>query len=480
MKIQIGTEYQRLSELTRMCGGELVGADGDIRAVCTDSREAGADTLFVALRGERTDGHAHIPDALARGCTAVLCEERPEVSSALSLIVVKNALEALAAMGAAYLGGFSLVRVAVTGSVGKTTTKEILHSVLSQRFKTYKTEANYNSLIGMPLSALGVSKADRAAVFEMGMSARGEISTMSRVARPDVAMITCIGTSHMEYLGSRENIARAKLEILDGLREGGLLILDGDESLLRTLPEGNYRVLRVCMRDGGDVRADNISCAPELDRMVFDVLLPDGSVWKGLEVPGVGDAVVKDAMYAITAAWSLGLTAQEVRRGLGFYRTVGPRQRQIFLGGVTVLEDCYNAAPESTRAALGALATLAKGRGGRAIAVLGDMRELGRESVARHREIGALAQTRGVCRLMTLGEMGAEIAAGALAAGMPAEDIRVIRATGEGDMEQAARELSAVLRENDVVLIKASRALAAERVTRALSRILTPHAPETP
>lgn len=472
MKIQIGTEHRMLSELARMCGGDLFGVDRQIRAICTDSREATADTLFVALRGEKTDGHAYIPDAVMQGCRAVLCEQRPMCSD-VSGILVDKAVTALSDMAGAYLKCLSPVRVAVTGSVGKTTTKEILHSVLSQRFKTYKTEANYNSLIGMPLSVLGVGTQDQAAVFEMGMSARGEIETMSRIACPDVAIITSIGTSHMEYLGSRENIARAKLEILCGLRDGGLLIVDGDEPLLRSLPKGAYRVLRVCMSDTqGDVHAENVTCAAELDRMLFDVYLPDGRRWREMQIPGIGDAMVKDAMYGIAAAWSLGLTEQQIREGLMRYQTVGPRQRQICLGTVTVLEDCYNAAPESVRAALGALMTLAKGRGGRAIAVLGDMRELGQESIAWHRKIGALAKECGVSHLVTLGEMGAEIARGAKEAGMSTTTIRVFSKTE--DVQEAARFLTTVIQPHDVVLIKASRALAAERVTQALQTFLFP------
>ena len=235
MKIEIGRKTYRLSDIARSCGGYLVGADRPIKTICTDSREVNRGSLFVALRGERTDGHAFIMQVLKEGCEAVLCEKFPALPEAMdvSAVVVPDTHRALSDMAEEYIRDESLVRVAVTGSVGKTTTKEFLCAVLGQRFKTYKTEANYNSTIGMPMSVMGLDGSFEAAVFEMGMSARGEIAQLSRVVHPDVALITNIGSSHLEHLKTRENIALAKLEIITGLKDGGLLVVNGDEPLLR-------------------------------------------------------------------------------------------------------------------------------------------------------------------------------------------------------------------------------------------------------
>ncbi|MBR5797370.1 MAG: UDP-N-acetylmuramoyl-tripeptide--D-alanyl-D-alanine ligase [Clostridia bacterium] len=468
MKIEIGIKTYMLSDVARSCGGYLMGADRPIKSICTDSREAGEGVLFVALCGERTDGHNYIMQVLQQGCDAVLCEKFPCVPEVMdvSAVVVPNTLRALSDMAAEYIRDRRLLRVAVTGSVGKTTTKEFLCAVLGQRFKSYKTEANYNSTVGMPMTVMSVTPSHEAAIFEMGMSARGEIAQLSRVVTPDVALITNIGSSHLEYLKTRENIALAKLEITTGLREGGLLVVNGDEPLLRGLQHDRYTIRTVAVHTEGDYTVSEIHQSPERWETVFDITTPNGTVFRRMSIPAIGTHMVYDAAYAVTIGLELGMSESEIRAGLMNYQNEALRQNLVPIGDITVLADCYNAAPESMCEALHVLVSYAKARGGRAVAVLGDMRELGEATRRMHETVGEEATTLGVSCLMTLGELGVSIAEGALGAGMPDDSIVMVRELD--DLTPAAEQLWRLLRPGDVILLKASRAIAAERMIFAL------------
>ena len=299
------------------------------------------------------------------------------------------------------------------------------------------------------------------------MSGQGEIRRMSLAARPDIAIITNIGSSHLEYLETRENIAKAKLEIAQGLREGGLLLLNGDEPLLRGVGHGAYRVQTVTLDGDGDYRGCNIVLHPSEECTTFDLHTPDG-ILKDFCIPAVGKHMVYDAIFAYVAGKELGLEEQSIRQGLLTYRSSGLRQRLLPMGDITVLEDCYNAAPESMRAALYVLGSFAKERHCRSIAVLGDMRELGMESRYLHEQIGVYAVEQGVSVLMTLGELGASIAEGAMGAGMG--DDCVLMHRDLSDLDCAAEVLMSQLQPGDIVLVKASRGVAAERLIEALRR----------
>lgn len=473
MRIDIGTKEYMLSDVVRSCGGYLVGADRPIRNICTDSREAYDGGLFVALGGARTDGHQYIMQVIQQGCSAVLCEKFPSLPEMMdvSAVIVPDTLRALSDMAAEYIRDKRFLRVAVTGSVGKTTTKEFLCSVLSERFKCYKTEANYNSTIGMPMSVMGITPSVEAAVLEMGMSARGEIAQLSRIVQPDVALITNIGSSHLEHLKTRENIALAKLEIVTGLADGGLLIVNGDEPLLRGLQHPRYRIRSVAVHTEGDYTVEAIHQNPEVWETVFDLHTPDGTTLHRMVIPAIGTHMVYDAAYAVAIALELGMSEEEIRRGLLNYQNEVLRQNLIPLGEITILADCYNAAPESMCEALHVLSSYAKAKGGRAVAVLGDMRELGEATRRMHETVGEEAATLGISCLMTLGELGTSIAEGALGAGMADENICMIRDLD--DLTFAARKLWTMLKAGDVVLLKASRAIAAERMIEALRAVQT-------
>ena len=486
MKITLATPMTA-SVLSLMAGGSLTHTgvtDPTITHICTDSREADEHTLFCAIRGERVDGHDYIQKAASLGCSAFLCERLPQDAPSAAYIVVEDTVNALSVLARAYRETVNdLSVVAVTGSVGKTTTKEMTAAVLSRGKSLFKKDGNFNSTIGLPLSFMEISSDTDCAVLEMGMSGRGEIAAMTTAVRPNIAVIANIGSSHLEYLGSRENIARAKLEIARGLSKGGILLLNGDEPLLAELGQdfgedlpvipAGIRTLRVSLAgaENADYRAENIR--QEDGGMVFDLTTPAG-VWESLYIPAVGEHLVWAASFAAAVGQLEGLTEGQVREGLATYRPANMRQNIRSVGGITVIEDCYNAAPESMKAALSVLAlTAASAPSARRIAVLGDMKELGEDTVALHRSAGRAAFERGVDMLVTVGELGAEIAQGALEAGMSPDAVRI---TGGADTYAATADyLKAILREGDHVLFKASRSMKLETVAEAVMQGLGNH-----
>ena len=489
MLINLGAGKMNISEAAACCGGYVVGPrDAFFEGICTDSREAKANILFVALRGEKSDGHNYIPTACKVGCNCVIAERHDAlIPEGVSALIVPDSQAALADIAAAYRMRLQCRRVAVTGSVGKTTTKEFVSAVLSEKYKTHKTRGNYNSLIGMPLSLLETPADSEIAVLEMAMSSFGEIEKMSLITHPDVALITNIGSAHMEMLGSRENICRAKFEIMTGLEPGGTLILNGDEPMMLNYPgkPENTLYVALCNIDSDffahNIRSDDEGC-------LFDISA-GGQEFCDIRIPALGYHNV----YAATFAWAVGtvfsMSEDEIRRGLLEYRSADMRQKIYGLAGITVIEDCYNASPESMRAAIDVLCGLKANRqsaagvsaGGeirgissgkascRSVALLGDMRELGINSEMYHRSVGAYAAERGIDLLFTLGSLARGIAAGALAAGMSDDNIFVN--IDENTYAATAAELAGTLREGDILLLKASRALQAERVLGSLREI---------
>lgn len=457
-----------------MCGGRLWndrGAELPVDGICTDSRESDKTTVFCALRGERVNGHDYIESALAAGCRCVLCEKSCEAieEAGAAAVVVKDTEMALAHFANAYRQALSCRSVAVTGSVGKTTAKELIASVLSVRHKTFRTPGNHNSLIGLPLAMTEIPADTAWAVLEMGMSDFGEIERLSVVAEPDIAVITNIGTAHMEQLGSRENICRAKLEVLCGLRRGGTLLLNGDEPLLRNVGGKSYRTVYVSTkRENAQFFAKNIRV--EKDRTLFDVVW-NGRQEQALCVRVMGRHNVNAALFAFAIGTMSGMTPDEIRAGLLLYEPSGYRQNLTHCGGVTFLEDCYNASPESMHAALEVLRDYSQQNGRRSVAVLGDMLELGSQSGALHRRVGAHLATLGIDRLVTVGKNANQIAIGARQMGMSPN--AVTRTSDSNDVEGIASQLAESVQEGDVILFKASRAVGLERVIAALKEKLS-------
>ena len=470
MKIKLGLGKISMEKITEYAKGELYNFAPDvcqITHICTDSREADENTLFIATRGERVDGHDYILSASERGCKCFVCEYVPSDASgkALAFCVVENSLEAFANIGRGYRGQSPIKSVAITGSVGKTTTKELMACVTRECYNTYSTSGNFNSVIGMPMSLMEADGECELGVFEMGMSGFSEISAMSRAAEPDIGLVVNIGSSHLEYLGTRANIAKAKLEIADGMKSGGTLILNGDEPLLKNAREItrrddiNYVYTSVLGSEGATYRAENIRLSDS--GSVFD-MYADGETISDIEICVPGIHVVNNALMVLTAAHILGIDVEKMKAGIKKYIPVGDRQRIFDKGDFKIIADCYNAAPESMRAALDVLNTVA--HGGRKIAVLGDMKELGKNSDSLHFDLGQhVARVADI--LITIGESAALIADGASYSDMDKNNIYKLSAD---EINAACEKIREIGQKGDTVLVKASRSMKLERIIEEL------------
>ncbi len=446
--------YRKLSisELAAFTGGEITGnADCNMRfgGVSTDSRDDMKGCIFAAIRGERFDGHDYADSAAEHGAGLVICEKK--CTDRCPCLTVDDTVAALERMAKAIMGELSPLTLAVTGSVGKTTTKQLMYSLMSTKYNTHLTAGNFNNLLGVPLTVFGLRKEHKAAVLEFGMSARGEISALSRTGMPDIAVITNIGSSHLEYLGTRENIAAAKLEIRDGLKPGGKLILNGDEPLLAGIEGAVYVSAK-------DVNAHTFIYNIRVSETgtFFDLRIKDMTL-ADVYIPAVGEHTAFDAALAMTAAYYAGIDRDNLIKGAAEFENTGMRQ-QIYdtEKGVKVIRDCYNAAPESMRASINVLKRLGNGR---KIAVLGDMLELGEDSDSLHYGVGKYAAENGADILIAFGERAENIALGAEEGGA-----EVYRYPDISSPDAAADRLCEILRSGDTVLFKASRGIAIERI----------------
>jgi len=462
MKVTLGKKAISIVELSSACGGLIVPANnGDltVNSVCTDSREAGEGVLFCAMRGERVDGHDYIGKAFDLGSRYALCERIPENADIESsaFTVVPDTVRALNALAAAYSADRKYKTVAITGSVGKTTTKEFIATVLPEG-KTYKTKGNYNSTIGLPLSVLEIPEETEFAVLEMGMSGRGEIELMSNTAHPDIAVITNVGTSHLEHLGTRENILAAKLEIVSGMSENGVLLINGDDDMLKSIDVG-VKTMSVGINAPADFRAVNIRS--DISGMRFDIDTVNGTV-KDVFIPTVGNHNIYAALFAYAVASLSGVSDGDVKNRLSEFEKPKMRQNIFDVGGITIIEDCYNASPESMRAALDVLSIISAERGGaRTVALLGNMLELGENTAALHRGVGEYAAEKGIDKLFTFGDLALNIAIGA--------NIKdTVCMTDISEHGLAANILLGTLKKGDILLVKASRGVAAEKIIEIL------------
>ncbi len=368
-----------LSEICRLLGVEFSGEDITVNGISTDSRRVKRDELFVALKGENFDAHDFIPNITE---AAGVVYERACGDTPLFRIPVKSTVEALGLIGKNnFIKADIPLTVTLTGSVGKTTTKDMCALVLSKKYNTYKTQGNKNNHIGLPQTLLSLEPSHEAFVCEMGMNHSGELSYLCTLVKSDVSLITNIGNSHIENLGSRENIARAKLEILEGLKPDGTLIINGDEPLLDGL-EISQRIVRVGMSDKNDVWAENVESSA--DGVTFDCHVFDKRVAVKLPVPGRHN--VYNAMFALALGSVAGIDEETSAKALEEYVPSGMRQRIYEKSGCTVIADCYNASVEAMLASIEALHDMSRGRF--TVAVLGDMREVGNSSEEFHRAVG--------------------------------------------------------------------------------------------
>lgn len=444
-----------------------------VKGLATSSSEADLDCVFCAIKGSRADGADYIADAVARGACCAITTHIPDSArscgKAFCAIVVDDVIDAIGRFAMWYRDHSSAKFVAVTGSVGKTTTKEMIAAVASVAFKTHKTRGNYNNELGLPLTIFELSPSDEVSVLEMGMSNLGEIEHMSLIARPDIAIVTNIGTSHLATLGTRENICRAKLEVCAGMKKDGVVILNADEPLL-CQREGSLdvevRFMSVVNRRG-DYRALNMRTTA--DGLVFDMIYNNKAV-TNIELMVHGKHNVYNALGAYAVGTLLGMDDFQIRRGLLSFVGAEMRQSIYELGDITVIDDCYNASPESMRAALDVLASLAVRQNKRPLALIGDMLELGEYSRLMHDQLGQyVAQTK-VAKLFCYGKMSDVIAEAAIKKGLRAENVCVCLDTR--DPQTMADMILDVISDGDVLLVKASRAIHAELVIDCLRKKL--------
>ena len=439
-----------LHEVAAACNGELHGdPDIQITSIVTDSRKAGKDSLFAAIKGERADGHRFIPATAEQGAVCALCEEAPDCG--VAYILVESTLVALKGIAEYYRSLFTIPFIGITGSVGKTSTKEFISSVLSQKYRVHKTSGNFNNELGVPITLFGLEEDHEVAVIEMGISGFGEMTRLAKMVRPDISVITNIGCCHLENLGDRDGVLKAKTEMFTYLKDNGTIILCHDDDKLSTIKE--YNGIRPIFYGTGDdeYRAENI-IENGLDGI--DCTLIHGDSRIDVTIPTMGRHNVLNALCAMAVGDKLGLTADEIKRGIESFENVGARNRIIKTDQYTIIDDCYNANPTSTKAGLDTLSKLS----GRRVALLGDMKELGTDELSLHNEVGAYAKTLGIDVLIAVGELSKATAEG----------------YGDGahhfsDVESCIAALSGILQKGDTALVKASHSMHFEKITEALT-----------
>lgn len=451
-----------LQTIAELCGGRLSGDGGTpIARISKDTRSIRPGDLYLALQGENFDGNDFVADAFARGAAAAIVDRDPAAAAlpaGAPIIRVGDSLAALQTLASAWRDRLTLRVVAITGSSGKTSTKEFTAAVLGRRLQVTRTEGNLNNHVGLPLTILSASQSDQAAVWEIGMNHPGEIAPLARIARPDAAILTNIGVAHIEFFGHRDGIANEKADLARAVHADGAIILPAEDDYAGYLREtaSDRRVLSCGLRDG-DIRADGIS----LDASGASFTIHAFGETAAARIPVTGEHMVRNALLAVAAGLNFGLSLDECVEGLTTARLTGGRLEQKSIRGIRFLDDTYNANPDSVDAALKTLAAIPAG--GRRIAVLGRMGELGAHADAGYRRVGSAAATT-VDALVAVGPETAPLCEAARAAGLS-------HIFAPADTREAAAILHDLVHEGDLVLVKGSRAARMENVISAFAEM---------
>lgn len=440
-----------IKDIASYCGSETA-LDGYITRISTDSRDVDENTLFVALVGERFDAHDFVAEVLDKGAKAVVCSKN--AGNDPRIIYVSDTGKALLDIAHGYRKTFNIPFIGLTGSVGKTTSKGMIYAVVKKKFDALRTAGNLNNEIGVPKTLFCLEEHHEAAVIEMGMNHFGEISRLSRTVEPDIACITNVGTAHIENLGSRAGILKAKCEILDGMKKGSVLIINGDNDMLSTFNNEDYELMRFGI-DGENLSMTATDIRPDASGTYFTAVYMDETA--EVYVPSVGIHNVYNALCAMCVGVKLGYTLCEAASGIADFEPEGMRQKITKMNDITFIEDCYNANLDSMKASLDALSTINKGK---AYAVLGDMLELGEFSESAHRQVGKKAASVGCEYVLTYGELSRCICDEAVKCGCKAKAF--------DDKEEIALFLFENLEKNDTVLFKGSRGMKMEDIFSSL------------
>ena len=457
-----------LENIEKACGGRYIGTEAEkkteVLGVVIDSRQVGSGYLFVAIPGEKVDGHKFIPDVFAKGAAAVLSEQQLE-DPAGPYILVECTTKALRDLAEYYRKSLDIKVVGITGSVGKTSTKEMIASVLSEKYKVLKTEGNYNNEIGLPLTIFKIRAEHEVAVLEMGISEFGEMHRLATMANPDICVITNIGLCHLENLKTRDGILKAKTESFAHLKKDGIAILNGDDDKLSTIRQvGDKEPVFYGMEEKMEYREDAKKSVYAtgvenlgLYGMQARIHTPEGE--RDVRIPIPGEHNVYNALAATAVGLSLGLSLDQISSGILKAKTIGGRTNLLNTGSMTVIDDCYNANPVSMKASLDVLATAE----GRKIAVLGDMGELGENEKKLHYEVGEYLAKKEIDVLFCAGELSEEIAKAAQKESKTCE-VYYFK-TRDALLEQ----LLPFLKKGDTVLVKASHFMEYPEIVKALT-----------
>jgi UDP-N-acetylmuramoyl-tripeptide--D-alanyl-D-alanine ligase len=459
-------------------GKQIAGNPGTVLSgISTDSRSINPGELFWALKGERFDGHDFALKAIDNGAAGIVAQKdrwNSEVpakqlsnSRVPAIIIVKNTLKALGDLAAWWRRQHNVRVTAITGSSGKTTTKEMVASILEQQGLTLKNKGNFNNLIGLPLTLLQLEEHQRHAVLEMGMNRPGEIARLTEIADPDVGAITNVGMAHIEGLGDMEGVARAKTELIEKISLKSDVVLNGDDPLLlKTASRFNRKWLTFGLGERNDVRAGSIRNLG-IEGISFDLLVRENSRHVRLKVPGLQN--VLNALAAAAVSLCLETSFEQIVKGLGAFAGLKGRFTVISLpGGITLVDDTYNANPSSLKAALASIGSLVN-EGGKIIVCLGEMMELGDATAPEHRRAGRSVAELGTYYFLAMGEHAHEMAKGAIDSGMPSHRVKVVEMHDE-----MVTKIRGQMHEGDLVFIKGSRKMGLEKVVEGLERTLEP------
>lgn len=448
-----------LEQILKCCKGRYFGKKEDLKkevtGIVTDSRKILPGNLFVPLKGEKTDGHNYIPQVLAAGALASLSEidlaENPG-----NYILVESALEAMQRIAAFYRNDLGTKIVGITGSVGKTSTKEMIASVLKERYNVHKTAGNFNNHIGLPLTIFDLKKEHEVGVLEMGISDFGEMHTLASIANPDICVITNIGLCHLENLKTRDGILKAKTECFYHMKENGRVILNGLDDKLNAIKEVNGAAPVFYGREGDTAYASD---AADLGLSGVRIRLHLNGETREVTIPIPGEHNIYNALAAACVGHVLGMKLEEICRGIENVETVEGRSNLIHVKGMTLIDDCYNANPVSMKDSIDILSKA----GGRKIAVLGDMGELGKDEKELHAQVGAYLAEKRIDYLFCAGELSREIA-------REAKKNPQCTITHFSSKEELIPALLKEVKEGDTILVKASHFMEYPKIIEALKR----------
>ena len=445
-----------LQEIVKATKGALLKeADvKEIKAVSTDTRKIEEGTMFIALKGENFNGNNYVLDAFNKGAKIAIVDEVKcdlnELKEDVALIKVENTGRALMDLAKFYREKLGLKVVGITGSAGKTSTKDLVAAVLSYKYKVFKTKGNFNNEIGLPLMILELDSTYDVAILEMGMRGLGQIKELAEIASPDLGIITNIGISHIEILKTRENILKAKMEIATFFDKNNTLVVCGNDDFLGALPEAQYKIVKTGVGENFEIGAKNIA----LEELSSKFTVYDGEKEEEFSLDMPGEHNISNLMLGIAIAKELGVSFEEMKRGLKNIEATSMRLELIKKDGFSILNDCYNSSPVAVKSAIDVMKNI---EGKRRIAVLGTMRELGHKSEEAHMEIGKYAKENGIEKVLCFGDFSENIKEG----------------YGEGctvyeNKEELIKDLLNIICEGDIILVKASRSLKFEEITKAL------------